>query len=127
MNLKAVLRAQSVRLMDLRQIVSNIYAPDLLERLREKYGFVQTPKLEELNPAAGITFGHGRFSSADLTQQQTLIRTFQVYNTGLIADVSTSSEDGDLFLDDLIRWVIDHDKAQAPPVTRRFYWSQLEV
>jgi hypothetical protein len=76
------------------------------------------PKLEELNPASGITFGHGRFSSPDLTQQQTLIRTFQVYNTGLIADVSTSSEDGDLFLDDLIRWVIDHDKAQAPPVTR---------
>lgn len=102
------------------------YYPDLVLKLKERYQFAVMPKNEDLvpsDPPKGAEFKVGKFVTGGRT---IVINVFTVFADGLVVDTATSTDDGDVFLSDLIEWA----KEAAPnikPKGPRFYLSQIEI
>ena len=114
----------------------NVYMPDAVNDLRERYGFLQFPTtLQEYNASTGITFLHGKFTPRHAVTPTAsrpkgiVIDKFQVYNNGILAQSKSYVEDIDLFLNDMIQWAVEHlglVLREDSPI-RNSYLSQLEV
>jgi hypothetical protein len=99
------------------------YFPDLVEQIRSRYGFLAVPKESEITEQTkGAEFRHGRVVRGD---QTIVIDKFSVFNDGIVAETTSSTDDCDTFLIDLIEWA----KAALPkavPSGPRYYLSQIE-
>ncbi len=102
------------------------YLPDVIQKVKTRYGFLVVPRDEDLVPSdppkAGV-FQHGRLSMGG---RLIIIDRFTVFNDGIAADSSASTDELDLFLDDLISWAKD-EFPKIELVGPRYYLSQMEV
>ena len=74
------------------------YMPDMLNKIQQRYGFVESPKtLSDWNPQSGIKFKHGKFEDIAIAE-------FSLYSDGVIANASAPVEVIERFVDDAINW-----------------------
>ena len=100
------------------------YYPEIVEGLKARYSFLSAPKEHEilLEPPKGIELKHGKFVYRD---QVVIIDKFTLFNDGVAADTTSSTDDSGYFLDDLMEWA----KSAMPKaqISRpRYYLSHIE-
>lgn len=121
MKVNHILRAQALRLVHRKR---DVYIPDVVATLRERYGFVSVPtKARELLPAEGepLTLAHGRFS---IDGREVLIQALNLYAAAINVETATSTDDADVVLEDVLQLGAD---VIQPADGRHHYASQLEV
>lgn len=125
MEIRSIMLARSVQII--RTATGTVgYLPDLMEEIRVRYGFITAPKIQDLapsDPAKGAEFQHGKLIAENRT---IIIDKFTIFREGLVADTASSTDDTDLFLDDLAQWA----KTASPKAEQsgpRFYISQIEI
>lgn len=124
MNVTAVLSAKALRYVVIK---SGIYIPDVVRALQDRYGFVGVPaSREQMFPVnQPVVFSHGKMVH---NERNVVVLTLEIYPTGLLVETATSTDDCDLFIDDLLEWGVSNDWKSggfAPPW--RPYASQLEL
>lgn len=134
MKLVDVILGRSMRLM--KVVSPAVYIPDSVRAVQERYRFLQGPKtLEEFDASKGISFQHGTFTlpksylSKEKSRDHVVIDRFQVYTNGLLVETRGFTEEGDLFLDDVIQWASQQFAVAiypGVPVTRA-YLTNLEI
>jgi hypothetical protein len=100
MELKNVLKAQSVWLFDTHDINprGKNFLPEMLEWLKERYNFQVAPaSVKELDETKGLAFKRGSFSLGG----ESLVVEITLYNDGVIANTFSSTSATDLFLKDI--------------------------
>jgi len=102
------------------------YLPDLINAVKERYGFVRVPELIvdlEVSDTHPATFQHGKFVN---DERSILIKQLDVYTNWVIATTESSTSDADAFLSDITAWFSSSyfTVVSSPYVT---YLSQLEV
>jgi hypothetical protein len=130
MNLLAVENARSVWWMSLEDInPRGLDVIPMLGAVQQHYNFQKYPtKSEEIfNAQGGIVFGNGSFKLED--NRQIAIKNFTVYRDGLVADTGDSTESSDLFLVNVLAFLVVHHGLtfSVDMVTRRSYVSELVV
>lgn len=125
MNVTSTLLAQALRFTSIRP---PLYKPDLVRRIQAQYGFVGAPttaqELLPLDPTEPLVFTHGKLSLGDRT---IVVDKLSVFAQALSV-ASASTEDADLFLEDILQWSptsVGRVFAEISP--RKIYISQLEV
>jgi hypothetical protein len=124
MEVTAVLSAQAIRPV---VTAPAVYIPDVVEALKDRYGFVVVPHTpEQVLNRESLTFGHGKFVHEQRTM---LIVSLKIFAQAFLVETGTSTEDSDLVIDDLLKWlptsglsVTVHELG-----TGRIYMSHLEV
>jgi hypothetical protein len=100
---------------------------DIVEKIKEKYKFFRVPDLskprEEINKN-GYKFESGEFH---FEGRSVIIMEFGVYSDGLVV-VSHTTERGEAFLDDVIKWMRkDYGFREFETEPRRYFQSQVVV
>ena len=122
----AVLRAAAFRGLK-AQVLETVAPLELVEAVRQRYGFLKYPDLGKPNEPIDFQVGKLEIDGRIIKVQQFVI-TYMTTVTSLGAATRTSSDDADLFLDDLINWTqseFNLDTASAssfPPA----YHGQVE-
>jgi len=128
MDIRQVLLARAIQFF---RIGSPGYLPEIAQKIKDRYEFVVSPKNEDLLPPSpeaagqpkGAEFRHGRMKNAE--GRAVIIQQLSVFQDGLVADTTTSTEDSDLFLRDLTEWSESEISARVI-LGRRLYVSHLE-
>jgi len=101
--------------------------PDLLDWLKETYRFEQAPKsLPPEGENKGLEFKKGEFQ----TEEEMFVNVdLTVWNDGLVANSSKTTEDTDKFLGDVLRNATTEFSLTFDPnmVRRKLYISELNV
>lgn len=125
MKIRQILKARSIRQVASVQTLD--YRPDTIKKLQERYGFLKVPTtFDELfgtKESEGIQFHHGKFTDGSRTF---VIDLLQFLPGVILADVRTSTEDAELFLDDYIKRA---NETRADTITTSgptMYMTQLE-
>lgn len=131
MKIRSILQGQVLRFIRASNPMGNYYMPDVVKALRERYGFVVTPTtLQEFDAQKGITFQHGRFAVKHEKgkREEIVIDKFQVFSDGVLAESKVTTEDIDLFVDDIIKFGVDEFglKVLDDPI-KRAYLSSFEI
>jgi hypothetical protein len=102
-----------------------VYGPELVRRTVERYGFASFPDLSRPETdASTILFKHGQLISGN---RKIAIHQFNTMQTGIVVDTHTT-EEGDLFLDDVLSWAEQHFRLKPMLETnRRQYISTVIV
>jgi len=119
MQVKEVLQSRVVQIA--KTPINMAWVPDLLREIGDKYEFTIVPKPEDLWKVAEpkAEFKHGRLGA-------NIIDTFGLFHYGFVVDTTTSTENSEFFLNDLLQWL----KTKVPTLKENgkpFYLSQLEV
>ncbi len=125
MEIRSIVLARSLqRTKSLFGIIG--YLPEIIQKIKVKYGFLIAPRDEDLlpsDPPKGAVFQHGRL----ITEGRLIVvDRFTVFNDGLVADSSSSTDEADLFLDDVISWA-KQELPRAEVYGPRYYLSQIEI
>lgn len=125
MEITAVLQAFAIRFF----VPSSPYGyfPDTIQALKEKYNFAFAPTtIQEVFPAdpnQGNVFRTGKFVHDGRT---IVIDPLHLYHLGAAASTASSTDDSDLFLDDLMAWASSTFNVAFKEHGKRAYTSQLE-
>jgi hypothetical protein len=121
-----VLSARAARFVAVT--TAKVYMPDVVKTVQDRYGFVGPPQTAEemlapLDPAQNqpLIFQHGKFVQG---QRAIIIDRLEIYSHLTAVDTSTSTDDGDLVLDDLLAL---NPEVLKESLTRRVYISRLEI
>lgn len=119
-----------IRIFPLEDIrpASGLHPPTALRMIAERYGFAHTPELKrswEESQQEGLRFQLGRVTNRIRTIN---INDFTIYNDGLVA-TTTTTEDAEIFLDDLQSWVREEFGYKDPnrSTLRTLYMSTMVV
>jgi hypothetical protein len=103
------------------------YYPEAIQKLKARYNFVGAPTtIEEIvpaNPNQGNLFRLGKFQYEG---RQITVNELQLYHLGAAASTTSSTDDSDLFLDDLLKWAETEFNITFSEHGDRTYASQLE-
>lgn len=97
--------------------------PDITTALVERYGFLNYPqKYEDYDDQKGISFELGKWNNIGLNR-------LAIYNTGLLCDTSSSTDDCEAFLKDALTWAAESFGLtyHSDMLNRRVYLSELIV
>lgn len=101
--------------------------PELLDWLKERYDFKVAPATaEELEGKAGLQFKKGAFQA----REEVFVDVeLTIFNDGLVAKSSSSTEDTDRFLGDVISGAVADFNLTFDPdmIRRKLYLSELNV
>ncbi len=122
-----VLRAAAFRSLGPRLFDAVILA-ELIEAVKARYNFRQVPTLAELAEKPG-NFGYGELKRGDvlIVIEQMVISYVGVQATSVAASTSTSTEDSDFFLDDIIGWFGEKYRLDTASPFAPAYQSSLEA
>lgn len=94
----------------------------IFRKFEERYGFLQGPRVvADYNFETGITFLHGQF------ERNTIINTFKLFSNGILAEAKASTDDIDLFMDDVLSWAKSEMGLSIRDEHSRAYLSQIEI
>jgi hypothetical protein len=100
------------------------YMPTVVRAIQDRYGFVGAPvNTEELFPIdvnKGATFRHGKLEAI-------VIDNLQVYHLGLVASTCSSTDDTDLFLNDLVQLFSRDFEIKFDEIRPQAYLNQFEL
>ena len=98
MKLISVEFGQVTWIFDLVVQGGNVYAPEALTAIKDRYKFVTVPSLETvLSQQSNFVFEHGKFVDS-------VIRKFSTHNDGMVAETSAGTNNAEEFLDDFVKW-----------------------
>jgi hypothetical protein len=123
MELQQVILARLVRTFNSKGTFG--YLPDLVEKIKRQYGFLSTPMPEQLLPTSesGAEFQHGRLQ---IGEKSRVIDKLVVYRDGIVIDTSSSTDDCEVILTDLLRWA-EQNSITIEHTAAPLYVSQLVV
>jgi hypothetical protein len=101
--------------------------PDILEWLKDTYSFKKAPEsVTDLDENKGLTFENGEFQAKE---EVFVTVQLKLFNDGLVARTSSSTEDADKFLDNVVQSAAAEFSLTFDPgmVRRRLYLSELIV
>jgi hypothetical protein len=104
------------------------YIYPLLAATAARYTFqkhIQPTELDPKDPTKSLVFSAGRFQKP--SGEELEIIEFQVFQDGLVADTRSSTDDSDMFIDDLLEWAIAEFNLVPIPTASRLYVSELWV
>ncbi len=136
MEVRQVLLARTIRLFGTNLTIG--YLPDMVKKIVDRYEFVVSPKKDELflvqqqpsGQAKTFEFKHGRLRKPD--GRALVIQQLSMFNGGVAVDTTTSTEDSDVVLQDLIV-LLQPDTQSQPEVqsqlkrATKLYFSQVEI
>jgi hypothetical protein len=128
MQLLSVGIARSIWLFDINDLnpTGKSIFPDVLLWLGEKYSFQTYPKslADTDQEKKGFLFKAGEFQTSD----DTIVVNLSIYNDGIIAETWSSTEKGDLFIEDVQRSLISkYGLTFTPETVRKQYISEVVV
>ncbi len=130
MKTNAVLRAQSVLFLK-PNLLNSAPVFDLVDAIKDRYSFREVPSTQSLlNPPPNqpATFIHGKLPPArTVTVENLEVLNYIPHATAISATSRRSTNDADLFLNDLIEFVGNEFHIDTKPMFPRTYQSQLEV
>ena len=96
-----------------------------MQEIKARYSFLAGPKDEDLvaDPPKGAEFRHGKLKIRD---KVVVIDRLTIFTDGIAVDTASSTDDSDLFLDDLAEWA----KITLPKALvhgPRYYLSHIEL
>jgi hypothetical protein len=118
--------ARTVWLFDLTQFnPKGLNLWPVCEWLIKKYRFASFPKnLLDVNSEKALTFQAGSFVNS---KGENVLVSLAVYNNGLAADVSSSTDDSDEFLKEVAAEISKNFGLSVPSSAGKAYVSQLEA
>lgn len=125
MKLRQILLARVLQATQ-TEVGSAIFYPDLIAKIQERYKFTTVPTSESLVSQDSPNGAEFKLGKLDLQKREIVVNAFAIFSDGLVADTTTSTDDADAFLSDLIKWaekVVPNIKPKGP----RYYLSQIEV
>jgi len=130
MEVRQVLLARTIQLFRTNATVG--YLPDVAKMIVEHYEFVVSPKKDELFPVLpqpsgqpkAVEFKHGRLRKPD--GRVLVIQQLAMFNGGFAVDTTTSTEDSDIVLRDLIMLLQPETPSELKQGTK-LYVSQVEI
>lgn len=127
MQLISVGLARSIWLFDVNELnpTGKSIFPDILMWLGEKYSFQTFPKsiAEMDSEKKGFLFKAGQFQADD----DRIMVNFSIYNDGFVAETWSSTEKGDLLIEDILRSGATRYSLPIPSVIRKQYVSEVTV
>jgi hypothetical protein len=131
MHLKSTISAQLIQsFKPITQLTSGqVYVPDLIRLVKERYSFVNAPPLDTTNVSTTpFTFAYGKFIRDSRTVVIDNLRIFPLADvTAVSATTRSSSEDTDALLSDLVQWTKEQFGFSIENSLPNVYLSQLEV
>ena len=104
------------------------YTWPAISALKERYKFLITPLDGKMPPdlGEGIKFGLGAFEGKNGLVQ---ITSFSVHEDGIVAEMRSSTDDGDDFLQDALSWFHAEFKTPKPDdlLFKKIYTSELNI
>ncbi len=129
MELRQIILARALQVV--RTLGTSAYLPDLVPKIRDRYGFVVVPEIMDLitssDPSGGAKpaeFKHGKLELPG--RMPVVIQQLAVFSDGIAVDTTTSTDDSDLIVNDLATWAMS-EIPQATSMGPRYYISQIEV
>lgn len=125
MKVTSIIFAQALRFTSIRP---PLYKPDLVRKIQDQYGFVSAPTTAQdflpADPTDPLVFTHGKL----IVDGRTIVIDKLSVFAQALAVASASTEDADLFLEDILKW----SPTPLGPVfseisPRRVYINQLEL
>jgi hypothetical protein len=131
MELLSVGIAKSIWLFDINELnpAGKMIFPDALKWLAEKYSFQEFPKsitdFSDDKGARGYVFKSGEFQAGG----ENVLVNFAIYNDGVVADTWSSTEKGDLFIEEIMRSAANRYGLPLliDSIQKRLYVSELNV
>jgi hypothetical protein len=124
----SIARARAIRLLRLSDMNPHgKYIYPLLAATAEKYRFLkytQPIELDPKDPTKPILFSSGRFQNRSEEEIEVELQLFQ---DGLVADTRSSTDDSDMFIDELLEWAIAEFGLVPSPTVSRIYLNELWV
>jgi len=126
MNLVSVVLARSVWIFDLGEFnPKGINLWPVCERLIQKYRFARYPKnILDLSEEKTLAFKAGTFINS---KGVNVLMGLSVFNNGLTADASSSTDDSDEFLQQIAGSIAQEFGLVVPQNVGRVYLSQLDI
>jgi hypothetical protein len=117
-----LLAIESSRIVYLTQVFrpsGQLYFPDAVTKLVERYSFFKAPSPDQVLP---LTFSVGKFQDAQIAE-------FAIYNDGFIVSSASDTDLLDAFIDDLLSWSASEFGLiqMAPAKSEKFYESSVVV
>jgi hypothetical protein len=126
MEVQTVISAKAFRHVVIR---SGLYVPDMVRTLRDRYDFIGLPSSQEQEQIdttdKPLVFTHGKMTHEE---RGIAVLSLQLFPSGVLVETATSTDDCDVFLDDLLGLASVKDwksKGFVPP--QHLYASQLEL
>jgi hypothetical protein len=94
MKLLGIDSSRIIYLMQALRPIGQLYIPDAITKLKERYSFVKVPNPDQIFP---LSFSIGKFRDAQIAE-------FSIYNDGFIVSSSSDTDLLDGFIDDLLAW-----------------------
>jgi len=99
MEVVGIENSRVIYLLDLFRPAGEVYQPDAVAKIIQRYSFVKFPSLENLVKNERV-FAVGKFKDIQIAE-------FNIYTDGLIAGSSSDTDLIDDFVNDLIAWAKD--------------------
>jgi hypothetical protein len=120
MNLLAIESSRIIFLMQTLRQLGQIYIPDAIARVKERYSFVKAPNPDQTT--LPLSFSIGKFRNAQIAE-------FAIYNDGFIVSSASDTDLLDAFIEDLLKWAAK--ELDIKPLTgttpEKFYESSIIV
>jgi hypothetical protein len=108
------------------QLFETVLPLELIDAVKHKYEFLKFPTLERANEPFDFQVGKMKHDGRVLKIDQLVIAYVGTEATSIGAASRTSSDDADLFLDDLIGWISEEFHLDVTPRFAFAYHSQVE-
>jgi hypothetical protein len=119
MKLLVIESSRIIYLMQALRPIGQVYIPDAIIKLKERYSFVKVPNPDQIPP---LYFSIGKFRDVQIAE-------FSIYNDGFIVSSSSDTDVLDGFIDDLLAWAAK--ELSIEPLTgttpEKFYESSIIV
>jgi hypothetical protein len=97
----------------------------VFDQLARKYSFAQFPKHPlDYDDQKALTFKSGTFLNS---KNVPVMVSFSIYNDGVVANTTSSTDDSDDFLVEVMDWINGEFGLRPPSDVRQAYLSQIDV
>lgn len=117
MDLMGIETSRIVLLTQVYRPSGQIYLPDAIAMVVNRYSFVKAPTSDQPFP---YTFSVGKFQNSQITE-------LSIYNDGLIVSSASDTDLLDLFLGDLLSWATKEFGIVEQQTPEKYYESTLIV
>jgi hypothetical protein len=119
MQLLTIESSRIVFLMQALRTLGQVYIPDAIAKVKERYAFFKVPNPDQVLP---LTFSIGKFQDAQIAE-------FSIYNDGFIVSSNSNTDLLDAFIEDVLHWAARELSIEPLPGSKpeKYYESSIVV
>jgi hypothetical protein len=97
--ISAIIQARAIAFMELYDLDprGRTFFPEIIEQIRQRYGFLQAPKIEELDEQKGVELKTGKFGNK-------VIDVLKIFPHLFALETHSSTSDSKMILEDMFEW-----------------------